>query len=56
LSRRQIAVFRAAGIDGGIADLNLAVLDWVDARAKRRDGRLQDTTIVPEDGTRRIAA
>jgi hypothetical protein len=38
LSRHQIAVFRAAGIDGGMADLNLAVLDWVDAQAKRQDG------------------
>jgi hypothetical protein len=37
LSRRQIAVFRAAGIDGGMADLNHAVLDWVDAQAKRQD-------------------
>ncbi len=38
LSRRQIAVFRAAGIDGGMADLNLAILDWVDAQAEVQDG------------------
>jgi len=38
LSRRQIAVFRAAGVDGGMADLNLAVLDWVDAQANGQDG------------------
>jgi hypothetical protein len=38
LSRRQIAVFRTAGIDGGMADLNLAVLDWVDAQAHGQDG------------------
>jgi hypothetical protein len=37
LSRRQIVVFRAAGIDGGMADLNLAVLDWVDAQMQWRD-------------------
>ncbi|MFZ0386425.1 MAG: hypothetical protein WAL22_12215 [Solirubrobacteraceae bacterium] len=38
LSRRQIAVFRAAGIDGGMAVLNLAILDWVDAQAEVQDG------------------
>jgi hypothetical protein len=38
LSRRQIAVFRKTGIDGGMADLNLRVLDWVDAQAERQHG------------------
>ncbi|MGI8712739.1 MAG: hypothetical protein ACR2NR_06050 [Solirubrobacteraceae bacterium] len=37
LSRRQIVVFRAAGIDGGMADLNLAVLDWIGARIRGQD-------------------
>jgi hypothetical protein len=32
LARRQVAINSEAGIDGGMADLNLAVLDWIDSR------------------------
>jgi hypothetical protein len=37
LSRRQVLVCREAEIDGGMADLNLAVLDWIDAQIERLD-------------------
>jgi hypothetical protein len=35
-SRRRVVVGREAGIDGGLAELNLAVLDWIDAQIKGR--------------------
>lgn len=37
LARREIAVNRDAGIDGGLGELNLGVLDWIEGRIGRWD-------------------
>jgi hypothetical protein len=37
LRRRQVTVYRKAGVDAGLAALNLQLLDWIDARIASRD-------------------
>jgi hypothetical protein len=39
LARREIAINFDVGIDGGMADLNLAVLEWIDSRIAGRTDR-----------------
>ncbi len=39
LARRQTVVHREADIDGGLADLNLGLLDWIDSKVGGADDR-----------------